>query len=86
MSNTDASTHVGEPLIQVLSETLNEESMTPELFTPPEPSLPPPPLESANLMDGTDFPPPPGAAGCLVTSTEFWTPHVSRFLYRVDYE
>ena len=78
MSTTDASAHVGEPLIQVLSETVNEESMTPEMFNPPSPS---PPLESANLMDGSD--PPPGAVECLVTVTEFWTPHASRFMYRV---
>ena len=55
MTSTDASTHVGEPLIQVLSETVNEENASPELFTPPEPS---PPLPSESLMDGNDDPPP----------------------------
>ena len=53
MTSTDAPTHVGEPLIQVISETVLEENMTPELFTPPEPT---PTLDSANLMDGTDPP------------------------------
>ena len=53
MSHSDASTLVGEPLIQVISEHVNgssEPSETPALFMPPEPS---PPLASENLMDGT---------------------------------
>lgn len=55
MTSTDAPTLVGEPLIQVISETMNEESASPELFTPPDPS---PSLPSANLMDGNEDPPP----------------------------
>ena len=57
MSLSDASTIVGEPLIQVISEHVNEPSErsgTPVLFTPPEPS---PPLPSENLMDGSERPP-----------------------------
>lgn len=53
MSLSDASTIVGEPLIQVISEHVNESSEPsemPALFTPPEPS---PPLASENLMDGS---------------------------------
>ena len=50
MSSTDAPTLVGEPLIQVLSESVNEPSTTPEVFTPPSPS---PCLDSENLMDGS---------------------------------
>ena len=55
MSSTDAPMLVGEqPLIQVISESANEPSATPELFTPPSPS---PPLDSENLMDGSTRPP-----------------------------
>ena len=57
MSLSGASTHVGESLIQVISETVNEpseDSGTPAVFTPPEPS---PPLPSENLMDGSERPP-----------------------------
>ena len=54
MSSTDAPTLVGEPLIQVLSESVNEPSTTPEVFTPPSPS---PRLDSENLMDGSVCPP-----------------------------
>ena len=53
MSHSDASTLVGEPLIQVISEHVNgssEPSETPALFTPREPS---PPLAGENLMDGS---------------------------------
>ena len=58
MSISDASTLVGESLITVISEHVNEPSEpsgTPALFTPPEPS---PPLASENLMDGSGDRPP----------------------------
>ena len=58
MSQSDASTIVGETLIQVISEHVNESSEpseTPALFTPPEPS---PPLASEDLMDGSGERPP----------------------------
>ena len=58
MSHSDASTLVGEPLIQVISEHVNgssEPCEMPALFTPPEPS---PPLASENLMDGSGERPP----------------------------
>ena len=57
MSLSDASTIVGEPLIQVISEHVNEPSEssgTPVLFTSPEPS---PSLPSENLMDRSERPP-----------------------------
>ena len=54
MNSTDAPTHVGEPLIQVLSETMNAEETSPDLFTPPEPT---PTMDSANLVDGSEPPP-----------------------------
>ena len=54
MSRTDAPTLVGEPLIEVISESVNEPSTSPDLFTAPSPS---PPLDSENLMDGSDRPP-----------------------------
>ena len=50
MSNSDAPMLVGEPFIQVISETVNEPSTWPDLFTPLSPS---PPLDSDNLMDGS---------------------------------
>ena len=56
MSNSDAPMLVGEPLIQVISETVNKPSTWPDLFTPP-PS-PSPPLDSDNLMDGSGDRPP----------------------------
>ena len=60
MSQYDAPTFVGKPLIQVISERNNEPSEpsgTPALFTPlpPEPS---PPLASENLIDGSGESPP----------------------------
>ena len=54
MSSTDAPTLVGEPLIEVISESVNELSTSPDLFTAPSPS---PPLDSENLTDGSDRPP-----------------------------
>ena len=54
MSSTDAPTLVVEPLIEVISESVNEPSTSPDLFTAPSPS---PPLDSENLMDGSDHPP-----------------------------
>ena len=54
MSSTDAPTLVVEPLIEVISESVNEPSTSPDLFTALSPS---PPLDSENLMDGSDHPP-----------------------------
>ena len=65
MSISDASTIVGEPLIQVISEHVNESSEpgeTPALFTPPEPSPPWPVktswMEVENSRQWTVFQPP----------------------------
>lgn len=41
MSSTDAPTLMGEPLIEVISESVNEPSMSPDLFTPPVAVAPP---------------------------------------------
>ena len=55
MSNAVASNLVGEPLIQVIGESVTEPSTTPELFTPPSPT---PRLDSEHLIDGSEDRPP----------------------------
>lgn len=55
MSNAVAPNHVGEPLIQVIGESVTEPSTAPELFTPPSPS---PPLDSKHLTDDSGDRPP----------------------------
>ena len=42
MSNAFAPNLVGEPLIQVIGESVTQPSTTPELFTPPIADAPPP--------------------------------------------
>ena len=54
MCDDVAPNHVGEPLIQVISENQNDPGTSPALISPPTPS---PPLESENLMDGSERPP-----------------------------
>ena len=55
MSNAVAPNLVGEPLIQVIGESVTQPSTTPELFIPPSPT---PPLDSEHLADGSGDRPP----------------------------
>ena len=77
MSSNDAPAIVREPLIQVIGETVDEQS-TPELFTPVT-VAPPGKFQS----DGW-FGSPPGAARCAVEFTKFWAPLASDFMYHVE--
>lgn len=54
MSESDAATLVGEPLVRVISETNTDEpTTTPVLMSPPAPPEPSPLLHSEDLMDGS---------------------------------
>ena len=55
MSNALAPNLVGEPLIQVIGESVTQPSITPELFIPPSPT---PPLGSEHLADVSGDRPP----------------------------
>ena len=55
MSNALAPNLVGEPLIQVIGESVTQPSTTPELFIPPSPT---PPLGSEHLADVSGDRPP----------------------------
>ena len=72
MSSTDAPTLVVEPLIEVISQSVNEPSTSPS-----------PPLDSENLMDGSDHP--PGTFGRVVKTSEFWAPLASHVVCCVEH-
>ena len=91
MSNAVAPNLVGEPLIQVIGESVTQPSTTPELFIPPSPT---PPLDSEHLADGSGDRPPelPDALLRLqnsghyfqAISSESWNVHGNNVWIRKD--